>query len=259
MLNQRWRDRRDSYRPDEPINPHAYEVVALPDDTTPKRFIEQHHYSGSYAPARFRFGLYRGAELTGAAVFGQGMPRVVTSVFPGSALDAVELNRFVLIDDVPGNGETWFLARCFELLRAEGLRGVVSFSDPIPRTTADGRHVFPGHIGTIYQAHNGQYLGRGTRRTLDVLPDGTVFSARAKEKLRSGDRGWRYAAAILERHGATSCPETGRAAWLAYWLPRLTRPLRHAGNHRYAWKLTRRTLLVGVPQSYPKRSPLFAA
>lgn len=37
---QRWRARRDSYRPaGEPIATHLYEVTAIPDDTTAKAFV----------------------------------------------------------------------------------------------------------------------------------------------------------------------------------------------------------------------------
>jgi hypothetical protein len=53
---------------------------------------------------------------------------------------------------VPGNGESWFIARCFERLRREGFVGVVAHSDPLRRTRADGTVVCPGHVGTIYQA-----------------------------------------------------------------------------------------------------------
>lgn len=254
--NQRWRERRDLFRrPDEQINTLRYEVAALADDSTAKRFVERHHYSGTYPAARFRFGLYRGLELAGVAVFSHpARDAVLTNVFPGRALDAVELGRFVLLDDVEGNGETWFLARCFEHLRAEDLRGVVSFSDPMPREDLTQRRVvFAGHIGTIYQAHNAVHLGRGTARTLHLLPNGTVFSARAMQKIRSGEKGWRYSAAILERLGADPCPEDGRTEWLRTWTTRLTRCVRHPGNFRYAWRLQKRVVMVGTPLAYPKR------
>jgi hypothetical protein len=67
-----------------------------------------------------------------------------------------------LFDEVPANGETWFLGRCFELLRHENLVGVVSFSDPVPRTSL-------------------------------LLPDGSVLNARTVQKIRGMDRGWKYA------------------------------------------------------------------
>jgi hypothetical protein len=85
------------------------------------------------------------------------------------------LGRLVLLDEVPGNGETWFLGRCFACLRREGLAGVVLFSDPCRRLNREGVQVFGGHVGTVYQAHNAVYLGRGTPRTLALLPDGRVF------------------------------------------------------------------------------------
>lgn len=256
-ITQRWRDGRARYRPaGETINPLRYDVAALDDDTTPKAFIIGHHYSGTYPAARARFGLFRGGELVGVAVFSHPCnDAVLTSVFPGRAIDSMELGRFVLLDDVEGNGETWFLARCFEHLRRLDVRGIVSFADPLERTSAAGVRVFPGHIGTIYQAHNGRYLGRGTARTLRLLPDGQVLSARALQKLRAGERGWHYVAEQLARAGAVGdAPENHetRSAWLRDALRRCTRTVRHPGNHRYAWPLRRREQLPpGLP--YPKQ------
>lgn len=253
-MNQRWLFGRDSYRaPEERIDPSEYDVVSIAGDTIPKRFVLEHHYSGSYPSARYRFGLYRGDTLAGVAVFSHPCRNeVLTSVFPGEPTDSVELGRFVLLEEVKGNGETWFLARCFEQLRREGLRGVVSFSDPLPRVDITTRRVvFPGHIGTIYQAHNAVYAGRATARTIRVLPDGRVLSDRALSKIRQGDKGWRYAAALLERAGAPPC-DGDRLAWLRQWLPAVTRPTRHPGNHRYAWKLSKRTAMTVVPAAYPK-------
>jgi hypothetical protein len=246
-LTQRWRERRDTYRPaGEPIQTRDYEVAPIRTDGPAKAFIVQHHYSGCYPAARFRFGLYRHGALVGVAVFSHPCNNATLSnVFDRDP--AVELGRFVLLDDVPANGETWFLGQTFALLKRESVEGVVSFSDPVPRTTSDGRRVFPGHIGTIYQAHNAVYLGRSTMRTLRLLPDGRVFSDRAIQKIRKKEKGWRYSAGQLEAHGAT--PPDG-PGWLAAQLTALTRRLRHPGNHRYAWSLTRKR--SWPKQSYPK-------
>ena len=254
-MNQRWRDRRSSYRPaSEPIQTRAYEVAPMVGDAAAKAFVEQHHYAHSYPAARFRFGLYRRAALAGVAVFSHPCnDAVLTNVFPVAATDAVELGRFVLLDDVPGNGESWFLARCFEQLRAD-VAGVVSFSDPVPRTTVAGATIMPGHVGTIYQATNGVYLGRGTVRTLRLLPDGTTLSDRAIQKIRRRERGWRYSAAKLEQFGAAPIGDGDPFAWLALWLPTLTRKVRHPGNHRYAWALDRRLRPHLKPAGiYPKQ------
>lgn len=255
---QRWNSRRSFFRPaGELINTSAYEVAALDSDSTAKAFVLAHHYSGTFPAARWRFGLYRAAQLVGVAVFSHpSNDAVLTSVFPGKATDSVELGRFVLLDDVPGNGETWFLARCFEGLRSDGLRGVVSFSDPIARRDEHGQVVTPGHVGTIYQAHNGVYLGRGTARSLSFFQDGTVFSDRAKQKIRAQDRGWEYAVEQLVAHGA---PAPAQAAnlreWLRAALALTTTTKRHPGNYKYAWGFSRadkRALPSSLP--YPKKA-----
>lgn len=256
LLVQRWRDRRHSFRPaGEFIRTAEFDVSPIDDDGPARRFVEAHHYSRTFPAARWRFGLCRRGALAGVAVFSVPMQAaVITTCLPGAANDSAELGRFVLLDDVAGNGETWFLGRCFDLLRRDGLVGVVSFSDPVPRTTADGRRIFAGHVGTIYQAHNGVYLGRARPSTLRLLPDGTVFSNRAQSKIRRRERGWRYAAAILERHGAAPLTDIEDASvWLGTWRARLTRALRHGGNHKYVWAVDRRArrhLPAGRP--YPK-------
>lgn len=258
--NQRWREGRDSYRPPgEVIDARACEVAPLA-ELEAKAFVTGHHYSGSYPAARWRFGLHRAGQLVGVAVFSHPCrDSILTKAFPiDSAREAVELGRFVLLDEVPGNGETWFLARCFAELRGQ-VRGVLSTGDPEPRTTLDGRQVFPGHVGTIYQAHNAAYLGRGKARLLRLLPDGRVFSERAISKIRSLERGWRHCAAQLEAAGATPLadPDAGDArAWLATWLPRVTRPFRHPGNHRYAWRIDRRMRWAPERLPYPKLTPV---
>jgi hypothetical protein len=113
------------------------------------------------------------------------------------------------------------------------------FSDPLPRTSADGAVVMPGHVGTIYQASNAIYTGRATRRTLILLPDGTVFSARSAQKIRRQECGHEYAERTLIAWGARP-PSAGEkpAAWLAAALDDAhARKLRHPGNHRYLFRL----------------------
>jgi hypothetical protein len=251
LWNQRWRGGRDSFRPSgETIDARIHEVAPLPKvapgaPDAAKAFVEEHHYSHSFPAPRERFGLFRRGELVGVAVF--SVPcheNVLTNVFP-DADASVELGRFVLLDEVPGMGETWFLARCLRALRREGYVGVISHSDPFPLTSVSGRAVFPGHVGTIYQAGNATYLGRTPRRTIKVMPDGRVFSARAISKIRSGERNWRTSAQPLVDLGAGEPPETEelRRGWVHEALARFTRTMRHPGNHRYAWSLHRSVVL----------------
>ena len=169
---------------------------------------------------------------------------------------ATELGRLVLRDPVGFNAETWFLARCFHALAAEGFTGVVAFSDPMPRRDAAGHTVFAGHVGQIYAASSAVYLGQRRAGTLRLLPDGTVFSARAMSKIRLGERGWRYAVEQLVTAGAEA-PAKTTADELAAWLPRalaaVTRPAKHPGNHKYVIPLdraTRRAMPASLP--YPR-------
>lgn len=250
---QRWRERRASFRDaSEVIDPRAFEVAEIADDATPRAFVEQHHYSASYPAARFRFGLYEHGALVGVAVFSHPSNVLALRPLPMST-ESVELGRFVLLDHVKGNGETWFLARSFEVLRRKGLAGVVSFSDPVPRATVDGHVVLRGHVGTIYQAFNGVYLGRARADTMRLLPDGRTLHNRAVAKIRKREQGWRYAVAKLVAYGAPA-PGADLDAWLAEWLPRLTRKVRHGGNHKYVWAFSRarrKSLPASAP--YPKQ------
>lgn len=254
---QRWRDRQGLYRPlGEPIDTRAYEVAEIPDDTTARAFVELHHYSGSYPAARRRYGLYRGAALVGVAVLSHpASEAMLRSALPLScAREAkVELGRFVLVDDVPSNGESWFLARVFELARAGGIEAIVAHSDPEPRVAADGTHVFPGHIGTIYQATNAVYVGRTERRTWRLLPDGTVLSPRALTKIRQQQRGYLGQVDKLVAAGAAPYRGGDWREWQRVAIATATRAYRHPGTLRYLWALDRalrRELPATLP--YPK-------
>lgn len=251
---QRFTRGRVRFRPaGEVINTAAYDVASIPDDTTAKAFTLAHHYERSFPAARFRFGLYRAGELVGVAVFGQPWKHVAAKAgLPFPIAEVLELSRFVLLDAVPANGESWFLGRTFDLLRSEA-SGLLSFSDPHPRQNAAGEVVFRGHVGTIYQATNGVYTGRGNRRTVRLLPDGSVFSDRAMTKIRKRERGWEYSVEQLVRQGAERPGSSDLRGWLAEWRAKLTRPARHPGNHRYVWALDRRQRRhLPEGQTYPR-------
>ncbi len=252
----RWHAGRASWRPAaELFEAAAFEVATIDSDTTARAFVVPAHYSHSYPAARRRFGLYtRRGALVGCAVF--SAPTQASVLRPWSMADAVELGRLVLLDEVPGNAESWFVARCFEQLRRE-FAGVVSFSDPEPRTDAAGVVTFVGHIGTVYQALGATYTGRGAEKTQRIFADGTEFPNRAASKLRQLERGHRAVVEALVAHGAEA-PSRGADlhAWMRAELARLTRTHRHRGNHRYAWGLTpaaRRDLARSTPAlTYPK-------
>jgi hypothetical protein len=255
---QRWKPGRvQSWRPASQggFDPSRYEVAPLP-EADAKAFVEARHYSGSYPAARLRYGLHEVSDyglwsLVGVAVLSvPAQARVLTNVFPGLEpyRESLELGRFVLADEVPANGESWFLAQCWQLAARTGIRGVVSFSDPMRRTNAAGVVVFGGHLGIIYQASNAVYTGRGTERTLTVLRDGSVLSDRARSKILARDKGHEYAERRLIALGARA-PRAGEnpAAWLHEVLDDTgARRVRHKGCLRYGFTIgeTRRQRLA---------------
>jgi hypothetical protein len=263
-LCQRWRGRRQTWQPaGEVFNPRGYAVLPIADDNTASGYVLANHYSGSYVSALHRFGLYRGDLLVGVAVYSNPVTsKVLTKVFPEllPARESVELGRFVLDQDVPGNAESWTLARCHEYLTAAGVAGVVSFADPTPRRLADGTVITPGHIGVIYQATNAVYTGRGSARSLWVLPNGTVMNGKALQKIRDQDCGHEYAEQMLTRWGARPMyPGEDPRVWLreAKTAAGVTM-FQHPGNHRYVFVLgatrtARRAVKIALPAlPYPK-------
>ena len=259
----RWRGGRNAWQhPDrQAFEPRRYEVTPIA-EVPARAFVERHHYAASFPSARLRFGLYQGSQLAGVTVHSVPMQaKVLTIPFPSLTpmWESLELGRFVLLDEVPANGESWFLARCFELARKEGIRGVVSFSDPLPRYDADGDVVFRGHIGTIYQASNAICAGRSTRRTLTILPNGRVLSDRAAQKIRASETGHGGVERSLREFGASPRRLSESASdYLKRVLVEVgARKVSHPGNHRYLFVLgsarEKRAIEIGLPRGpYPK-------
>lgn len=240
------------------FNQHDYRVVPLA-HADAKEFVLRHHYARTYPSARRRYGLTQAGRLVGVAILGHPMrDQVLTNPLP--TLDgrtAAELSRLVLLDDVPANAESWFTTRVFADARNEGLRGVVAFSDPVPRPDSG----MPGHVGTVYQAMNADYCGRATARPLTVLADGTVLTDRALQKVRAGEKG---SGGVIRRLVAAGArPPTGDlpgAAWLREALGDVgARKVPHPGNHRFVFRLgtarQRRAVPLGSgfeARPYPK-------
>jgi hypothetical protein len=262
-VTQRWRHRQDRYRPEgEVIDPSKYGVELLDSDKVAKAFVLAHHYAGSYPAARRRVGLYRSQgrhvapELVGVAVFSVSSQKAALPYWTGTAA-GVELGRFVLLDDVPGMGETWFLSRAFRCLQAElpEVRAVLAYSDPLPRQRADGVQITPGHIGLIYQGHNAHHGGRGRADTLLLDRDGRTVSARALSKLRKGERG---AEGVYEDLVARGAPERLEGESGASYVSRIRaagcfRAVRHPGNWVYMWAVgaEREQTRAGFRQAQP--------
>ncbi len=280
LFSQRWFNGRTNFRlSQEPIRTEDYDVEPI-EYGTAKAFVVRHHYSGSFSPCIQSFGLFqRGGlskpKLAGVATFAPASNPASVTKWSGLPFAAgAELARFVLLDDVAGNGESWFLVRALAGLKRlkPGIQVVLSYSDPVPRTRHDGSVLFPGHVGGIYAATNALYLGRASPKTQFLNADGKVIANRILSKLRNGEQGRRYAEKVLtEIAGLVRQPGETPSDFVDRALVAL-RPQRHPGNHLYAFAVAadrrekRRVLCLPALRRHadtagavPKRPDILAA
>lgn len=285
-ISQRWRDQRDFYRSNEerfaPSNWRA-ELLAgsggLPGDLGRRNawkdgraFILRNHYAASFPQARIMVGMFRArdARLVGVATFSNADADQARKYGNVGLDEIVELSRFVLLDEVPGNAETWFLARATTLARelhtvrtGNQIKVLLSFSDPVPRRSTAGFLTMPGHIGNIYQAHNAVFVGRSRAKTLHLTPAGVAPDPRMLSKIRSlgtmrPEKGGREGARrFVEDYGA---PRRRRGESYRAWVKRglaspAFRRLSHTGNLIYLWSFGGRRDRRRIRQAFPESLP----
>lgn len=282
-FTQRWRYGTPTWRhvSEGGFRADRYEVTEI-DEADAKAFVQRHHYLSGWPAVLHRLGLLdREAQLRDNDIAVDGSPlvgvlvlavpmnmRVLTNPFPHliPLRESAEIARLVLTEAVPSNGESFFTAAALRRVAAGGLKGAVMFSDPVPRwrLTENGKIIQTrGHLGIVYQSLSAVYTGRGTARTLTVLPDGTTLTARARSKLLRQESGAFGVARRLERLGAPPRP-AGQplGVWLDHSLAQIgAERLPHPGNHRYILRVGRtraertRTVIGLKPQPYPKNVP----
>ena len=268
QLEQRWRDRRGILISRGRFDPSLHGVEIIPGDKVAAAFVQQHHYSASYPSASFRVGLYRlvgkgpaarKPELVGVAVFGTSPGPQVARKWAGPGVEALDLNRFILLDELEYNAETWFLRGAFEQLERErpDVRAVYAFSDPYPRTTLQGEVIMPGHIGTIYKSfRGGMYLGRGDARWKYLDAQGRVVSGAGLKKFYTQEKGaTRFYEKLIER----GAPPIRRGESPGDYFRRAMeegpfRRFRHPGTHGYIWPLKGRHGIHPLRKSYQRRA-----
>jgi len=265
LFDKRWENRQERWRlPDGRalFDPSPYGVEAIAERDA-RALVCEHHYSGSFPAARLSVGLIKRTaadrRLVGVAVFSVPMNQRAIQVHATvSPREGVELGRFVCLPEVAYNGETWFLRRAFQVLRSEKseVRAVLSYADPLERTTAGGELCKPAHAGTIYQGGNAAFVGRATPRRLWLTRSGAVVSERGLSKIRSQDCGHRYAELQLLAAGAG---ERRFGEDPAAWVDRVMaepafRRVRHPGNFTYVFGLDKaaRVAAMANAQPYPR-------
>lgn len=259
---QRWRDRYGQWVCTAAAFDKRWYSTDVVKDGVAKRFIEQHHYSGSMPATRLNIGLFgnagRGSELVGICSFTVPMNQKAIPKRLGVEPNAgAELGRLVLLDCVGFNGESWLVAKAFGMLKREkpSIRGIVSYADPIERRDGKGLIIKRGHLGGVYQALGARLQHRSAKRSLVLLPNGSIASERGLAKIRTRDQGWEYAerqlirSGLQPRHAGEPGPDYLRRVILP--LPRIN----HPGNYAYAWGFDAGVkAFVGPanPSEYPK-------
>lgn len=247
--SQRWRDRRHSFVPaSSVIDPREYSVDVIDCMRQAKPFVVREHYSQSFPASRLSVGLFRNgtagtSRLVGVATFAVPINNAAVPKHTGltSHTAAADLGRLVCLDEVAGNGETFFLSRAFRLLRQEkpDILSIISYADPMRRFYPDGTVRLPGHVGQVYSVMGAQYRGRCKPRLEAYTPDGQLCSERALSKIRNQETGMGYAIDDLIRRGAPPVDKDARQ-WLAdLQNSGFLSKRRHNGNHIYVFPLTK--------------------
>ena len=159
LLSMRWHHAHNRYRPSlETINPAHYTVEVI-GESTAKAYICREHYSHQYPPARLRVGLFHKTpsspeRLVGACVFSVPIqPAAIPAYSHQPSSTGIKLGRLMLSEEVPGNGESFFIARALRLFHQAlpEIRVLISYSDPVSRII-NGETVKRGHVGCSYAA-----------------------------------------------------------------------------------------------------------
>ena len=117
-------------------------------------FVKANHYSRTHHKVVVHsFSLRMNGCLAGACLFGMAAGNLkCMTVLRGhdNPRDYLELQRLVLLDEVPKNSESQFIAWCLRWLKKNTeTKAIISFADP--------EH---GHSGVVYKASNWIYTGR---------------------------------------------------------------------------------------------------
>lgn len=169
--------------------PRRYAVAAIPSNDG-KAFVREWHYSHGIHNGPTCYGLldrFDDERLVGVlAIATPCSENVRRSVFGLEHVDAVtELHRLVLLDEIPHNSESYFIAAALRLhkQRKPHINAVLSFADATE-----------GHVGTIYQATNAIYTGSSGRATFFLDADGRLRHPRQNgvniTREMAAERGW---------------------------------------------------------------------
>ncbi len=101
-------------------------------------------------------------------------------------IKSLDLGRFLLLPDLEGNAETFFLRRALWALARDKPEYdlVISMSDPMSYRTKDGGVISPGHYGGIYVGAGLRHVGRSRPEKRRLAQNGRIVNGRTLAKIR---------------------------------------------------------------------------
>jgi len=196
-----------------------------------------HHYTGTFGGTR-AFDCRVGGRRVALVAVGRGGNRfgvadkLGLTAWPGD----VEITRVACAPDAPKNTASEAVAAVLRMLAAEGVSWVFTYAD-----TAQG------HVGTIYQALNGVFVGTDCRQWVNFALDGKRVAKRM----------------VAGRFGHTRWPEVqikaaaaGQQLERVSWMPKLLYVIPCASDARDRRAVRKALAAFSLP--YPK-DPLAVA
>lgn len=152
-----------------------------------KAFVKKWHYTHGIHNGPVCYGMIKNDELVGVCAFANPSgEKVCENVFGAEHKRRVtELHRLVLLDEMPKNSESWFIAQSLKQLKKDKphLWAVLSFADSTMN-----------HYGTIYKACNAIYTGKAVKRASYIDQTGRLRHQRQNGKYisvaQAAELGW---------------------------------------------------------------------
>lgn len=175
-------------------------------------------------------------------------------------IKSLDLGRFVLLPELEGNAETFFLRRALWGLAQDKPEYdlVISMSDPMSYRTRDGEVISPGHYGGIYVGAGLRHVGRSRPEKRRLAQNGRIVNGRTLSKIRKPtESGHDGAVETLISLGAPP-PEDGESG--AAYVARALRSgafcdVDHPGNLVYAAPVSARYARIVNARLLPALPP----
>lgn len=130
----RWNNGRNHWvTPETVFTPEKYVVHEVTQQVAAK-FVEDNHYLSTWPTSRCAVGLFEVGSvsnglkdnLVGICNFGVCSNSSAPNYWvKGVQQDTVELNRLILLDSIPFNAESWFIARALKILKVKHPREIL--------------------------------------------------------------------------------------------------------------------------------------